>query len=108
MCTVTSHRVWCGCTVWLFTTLGECGLSLCLGLRPIKTHSSNHKMKSNYCVLGKARKGLLVPLIEKFCVGVRDSRREPKVLYGCKRPAVLSKKFYMGVRDSRCDSETFV
>ena len=34
-------------TVWLFTTLGECGLSLSLGLRPIKTHCSNHKMKSN-------------------------------------------------------------
>ena len=47
MCTVTSHRVGCGCTVWLFATLGECGLSLSLGLRPIKTHSSNHKMKSN-------------------------------------------------------------
>ena len=47
MCTVTSHRVGCGCKVWLFTTLGECGLSLSLGLRPIKTHSLNHKMKSN-------------------------------------------------------------
>ena len=40
-CTETSHRVGCGCTVWSFTTLGECGLSLSLGLRPIKTHSSN-------------------------------------------------------------------
>ena len=30
----------CGCTVRSFTTLGECGLSLSLGLRPIKTHSS--------------------------------------------------------------------
>ena len=39
-CTVTSRRVGCGCTVWSFTTLGECGLSLSLGLRPIKTHSS--------------------------------------------------------------------
>ena len=47
MCTVTSRRVECGCTVWLFTALGECGLSLSLGLGPIKTHSSNHKMKSN-------------------------------------------------------------
>ena len=27
------------CTVWSFTTLGECGLSLSLGLRPMKTHS---------------------------------------------------------------------
>ena len=30
-----------------FTTLGECGLSLSLGLRPIKTHSSIQEMKSN-------------------------------------------------------------
>ena len=47
VCTVTSRRVGCGCTVWSFTTLGECGLSLSLGLRPIKTHSSNQEMKSN-------------------------------------------------------------
>ena len=37
----------CGCTVWSFTTLGECGLSLSLGLRPMKTHSSNKEIKSN-------------------------------------------------------------
>ena len=36
-----------GCTVWSFTTLGECGLSLSLRLRPMKTHSSNQEMKSN-------------------------------------------------------------
>ena len=42
-----SHRVGCGCTVWTFTTLGECGLSLSLGLRPMKTHSSNQEVKSN-------------------------------------------------------------
>ena len=47
MCTVTSRRVGCGCTVWSLTTLGECGLSLSLGLRPMKTHSSNQEMKSN-------------------------------------------------------------
>ena len=47
MCTVTSRRVGCGCTVWSFTTLGECGLSLSLGLRPMKTHSSIQEMKSN-------------------------------------------------------------
>ena len=35
-----SHRVECGCTVRSFTTLVECGLSLSLGLRPMKTHSS--------------------------------------------------------------------
>ena len=39
MFTVTSHRVGCECTVWSFTTLGECGLSLSIGLRPMKTHS---------------------------------------------------------------------
>ena len=47
MCTVTSRRVGCGCTVGTFTTLGECGLSLSLGLRPMKTHSSYQEMKSN-------------------------------------------------------------
>ena len=46
-CTVTSRRVGCGSTVWSFTTLGECGLSLSLGLRPMKTHSSNQEMQSN-------------------------------------------------------------
>ena len=40
VCTVTSRRVGCGCTVWPFTTLGECGLSLSLRLRLMKTHSS--------------------------------------------------------------------
>ena len=40
VCTVTSRRVGCGCTVRPFTTLGECGLSLSLGLRLMKTHSS--------------------------------------------------------------------
>ena len=39
VCTVTSRRVGCGCTVRSFTTLGECGLSLSLRLRPKKTHS---------------------------------------------------------------------
>ena len=40
VCTVTSRRVGCGCTVRSFTTLGECGLSFFLGLRPMKIHSS--------------------------------------------------------------------
>ena len=44
VCTVTSHRVRCGCTVRSFTTLGECGLSLSLGLCPMKTHSLNKEM----------------------------------------------------------------
>ena len=39
-------RDW-GVTVWSFTTLGECGLGLSLGLRLMKTHSSNQEMKSN-------------------------------------------------------------
>ena len=39
VCTVTSHRVGCGCTVWSFTTLGKCGVSLSLGLRPMKNHN---------------------------------------------------------------------
>ena len=47
VCTVTSRRVGCGCTTWSFTTLGECGLSLSLGLNPMKTHSSNQEIKSN-------------------------------------------------------------
>ena len=46
-CTVTSHRVGCGCTVWSFTALGEYGLSLSLRLRPIKTNSSDQEMTSN-------------------------------------------------------------
>ena len=47
VCMVTSCRVGCGCTVRSFTTLGECGLSLSLGLSPMKTNSSNQEMKSN-------------------------------------------------------------
>ena len=47
MCTVTSRRVECACTVRSFTTLSECGLSLSLGLRPMKTHSSVQERKSN-------------------------------------------------------------
>ena len=39
VCTITSRRVRCGCTVRSFTILGEYGLSLFLGLRPMKTHS---------------------------------------------------------------------
>ena len=40
VCTVTSRRVGCEGTVRSFTTLGECGLSLSLEIRPMKTHSS--------------------------------------------------------------------
>ena len=31
VCTVTSRRVGCGCTVLTFTTLGECGLRVSSG-----------------------------------------------------------------------------
>ena len=31
----------------------------------MKTHSSNQEMKSNKCVLGKARRGPLIPSGEK-------------------------------------------
>ena len=47
MCTETSSRVGRGCTAWSFTTLGESGLSLSLGLHPMKTHSSNQETKRN-------------------------------------------------------------
>ena len=47
VCTVTSRPVGSGCTVRSFTALGECGLSLSLGLRPMNTHSSIQEMKSN-------------------------------------------------------------
>ena len=47
VCTVTSCRVGCGCTVWSFTTLGEGGLSLSLRLRLMKTLSSLQEMTSN-------------------------------------------------------------
>ena len=59
-------------------------------------------------MLGETRKGLLVPSVEKFCVGVRDPRCEPKVLHECERPVVLSENFCMGVRDPRCDPESSV
>ena len=42
--TITSRRVDCGCTVRSFTTLGECGLSLFLGLGAMKTHSLIQEM----------------------------------------------------------------
>ena len=46
-CTVTSLRVRCGYTIWSFIALGECGLSLSLRIRPMKTHSSDQEMKRN-------------------------------------------------------------
>ena len=44
----------------------------------------------------------------KFCTGVRDRGIIRKVLYGCERPAVLSKKFCVGVRDMRCRPKSSV
>ena len=57
MCTVTSRRVGCGCTVCSFTTLGECELSLSLGLRPMKTHSSNQELKKKKLKCVGAKQG---------------------------------------------------
>ena len=62
MCTVTSRRVGCACTVQSFTTLGECGLSLSLGLRPMKTHSSIQEMKSYVALDENTRSGYHVDL----------------------------------------------
>ena len=74
-CSVTSRRVGCGCKVWSFTTLGECGLSLSLGLRSMKTHGSNQEIKSNQGVLGKERRGSLIPPDEKaWSYGEGDPR----------------------------------
>ena len=47
VCTATSRRVGCGCMVWSYTTHDECGLSLSLRLRPMKTLSSIQEMTSN-------------------------------------------------------------
>ena len=57
MCTVTSRRVGCRCTVCSFTTLGECELSLSLGLRPMKTHSSNQELKKKKLKCVGAKQG---------------------------------------------------
>ena len=58
---MTSRRVGCGCTLWLFTTLGECGLSLSLVLRPIKTHIFQINELKLTCV-GRSKKGAVNPL----------------------------------------------
>ena len=38
-------------------------------------------------------------------MGVRDPRRDPKFLYGCKRPGEKSRNFCVGVRDPGRDPE---
>ena len=45
MCTVTPRRVEYECTIGTLTTLGECGLSLSLGLRPMKTIVQIRKLR---------------------------------------------------------------
>ena len=42
---IASSQMWVHGMV--FTIHGECGLSLSLGLRPMKTHSSNYKVRNN-------------------------------------------------------------
>ena len=113
MCTVTLCRVGCGCTVWLFTTLGECGLSLSLGLRAIKTHSANYKMRNNQWVCWASLElGCRGPMVlsERSCMGVRDPNGcerhavlSKKVLHGCERPVVLSEKVL-----NRCERPEWV
>ena len=41
-------------------------------------------------------------------MGVRDPRYYLKVLFGCKRLAVSSEKFCVGVRDPRHEPKSFV
>ena len=67
----------CGCMVRSFTTLGESGLSLFLGLRPMKTHWARQK---------RGRKSPKVRILE----------------LGCKRPGEISLNFYVNVRGSKC------
>ena len=38
-------------------------------------------------------------------MGVRDPRRDPEFLYGCKRPGEISRNFCVGVRDLGRDPE---
>ena len=66
MCTVTSRRVGCGCTVWSFTTLGERGLSLSLG---------RQSPKVRILELGCKR---LREISLNFCMNVRGSKCNPK------------------------------
>ena len=49
VCTVTSRRVGCGCMVRPFTTLGECGLSLSLGLCPMRLIVESGNVRGSKC-----------------------------------------------------------
>ena len=57
-------------------------------------------------MLGKARKGSLIPLGERSCGGVRDPRRDPKFLCGCKRPGEKS-QISVWVSETRGDIPNF-
>ena len=58
----------------------------------MKTHSSNKEMRSTYCVLGKARRGSLIPSSEKPGIRMKETRGSiRKVLCGCKRPMEISR-----------------
>ena len=92
-------------------------VELSLGLRPIKIHSSNYKMRNNECVLGVLGTGVKDPQYypKRFCMGVKDPNEckrpavlSEKVLHGCERPAVVSEKFRMGVRDPRWNLKSSV
>ena len=51
-------------------------------------------------MLGKARRGSLIPKGEKLGVRVKETRGSiRKVLCGCKRPGEVSRNFRVGVRD---------
>ena len=49
MCTVTSGRVGCGCTVLSFTTHGEWGVELSLGLRPMRLIVESRNVTGSKC-----------------------------------------------------------
>ena len=54
------------------------------------THGSKHKVKYNQYVLGRARKGSLIPSGEKpGTFGVKDPRCEPKSYVAQRRHKVM-------------------
>ena len=60
-------------------------------------------------MLGEARRGPLIPSGEKPRIWVKETRGNiRKILYGCRRPAVVSEKFCVGVRDLRHEPKSSV
>ena len=52
---------------------------------------------------------MMTPSLDTECqVGGVTRGIIPKVLYGCERPAMLSEKFCMGVRDPRCNPKSSI